>query len=646
MNKLVIFSLFLFSFTFSTQTKAVIQNLNGLTPQSQTFSSDSVINIISTGSNHSFTTVSDSIGNSQLLYDTGQHLATTSDVIFSTLTLNNTGLHLLDTNVSHDLIVSSGSDLTADRILTILTGDANRALTLVNDAIISGTNTGDVSLAGSYDYLSLTNQQITLSPIDLITDITGILSTVQGGTGVNSLNDLIILGTHSTGNYISTIVGSSPISVFGSGSESADVTLGLIDDSINSAKFDLVNGNTSVDEQCLTYENGGVNGSLEWQPCSSGISIGIPITGSSAGSILFVESPGILAENNSNFSWDNSGNLLKLGGDVNFNDTSGSSTRSISIANAIGTNQSGDSLWLSSGKGSGTADSGNVRISAAHNFTGGNGGAIEILGGGTDLAGDAGDIRIQAGSTSGFNSSGDGGNISLAAGYAFQNTGVDGYVNINTGFGAYVFDDRTLFMDQYTGNLDPYKILVSNRFSSPTNPGVDLQIAAGNGGTISGDPGDVTISAGTVTSGNGGDVGLYASSGLGFNRNGGNIILQAGEQTGEGNTGAFKFLIGDDYSGTLDFKFVTGQVFTFQNVSGTIPLLQANQTFTGSNTFRNSVNKFVSNSNQSTVYIGSMDFGGTTGCIVMGDSDGNGVTYITANNGVVTASITQPSNCQ
>src|SRR3989344_2614889 len=134
MNKLVIFSLFLFSFTFSTQTKAVIQNLNG---------------------------------NSQLLYDTGQHLATTSDVIFSTLTLNNTGLHLLDTNVSHDLIVSSGSDLTADRILTILTGDANRALTLVNDAIISGTNTGDVSLAGSYDYLSLTNQQITLSPIDL-----------------------------------------------------------------------------------------------------------------------------------------------------------------------------------------------------------------------------------------------------------------------------------------------------------------------------------------------------------------------------------------------------------------------------------------------------------------------------------------------
>ena len=47
-----------------------------------------------------------------------------------TLTLPNTGLHLLDTNASHDLIISPGSNLTADRTLTIVTGDADQTLTL------------------------------------------------------------------------------------------------------------------------------------------------------------------------------------------------------------------------------------------------------------------------------------------------------------------------------------------------------------------------------------------------------------------------------------------------------------------------------------------------------------------------------------
>ena len=46
------------------------------------------------------------------------------------LTLPNTGLHILDTNASHDLIIKPGSDLSADRIFTLTTGDAARTLTL------------------------------------------------------------------------------------------------------------------------------------------------------------------------------------------------------------------------------------------------------------------------------------------------------------------------------------------------------------------------------------------------------------------------------------------------------------------------------------------------------------------------------------
>lgn len=56
-------------------------------------------------------------------------LSLPADVLIPTvLTVPNTGLHILDTNGSHDLIITPGSNITADRTLTITTGDANRTL--------------------------------------------------------------------------------------------------------------------------------------------------------------------------------------------------------------------------------------------------------------------------------------------------------------------------------------------------------------------------------------------------------------------------------------------------------------------------------------------------------------------------------------
>jgi len=78
-------------------------------------------------------------------------LGTGDNVQFATLTLNNEGLHLLDSNASHDLIIKPGSDLSADRILTITTGDSARTLTMSGDATITGSNTGDqtITLTGN-----------------------------------------------------------------------------------------------------------------------------------------------------------------------------------------------------------------------------------------------------------------------------------------------------------------------------------------------------------------------------------------------------------------------------------------------------------------------------------------------------------------
>lgn len=112
------------------------------------------------------------------------------DTLTTGLTFPNTGLHILDTNASHDLVLVPGSDLTADRNLTITTGDVARTLTLSGDATLSGgthsgTNTGDVTLAGTPDYITISGQVITRGLVDQAADVTGILPTNNGGTGSN-----------------------------------------------------------------------------------------------------------------------------------------------------------------------------------------------------------------------------------------------------------------------------------------------------------------------------------------------------------------------------------------------------------------------------------------------------------------------------
>lgn len=77
------------------------------------------------------------------IQNSGVTITDTNDITAATIKVNNTGLTVLDTNASHTLTIKPGSDLTANKTLTITTGDANRTLTLTGDASITGTNTGD-----------------------------------------------------------------------------------------------------------------------------------------------------------------------------------------------------------------------------------------------------------------------------------------------------------------------------------------------------------------------------------------------------------------------------------------------------------------------------------------------------------------------
>lgn len=60
-------------------------------------------------------------------------------------------LRILDTGADHYLTITPGTNLSANRVLTITTGDAARNLTFAGDATISGTNSGDqtITLTGN-----------------------------------------------------------------------------------------------------------------------------------------------------------------------------------------------------------------------------------------------------------------------------------------------------------------------------------------------------------------------------------------------------------------------------------------------------------------------------------------------------------------
>lgn len=70
----------------------------------------------------------------------------TSPTINTDITIPNTGLKIYDTDATHKLSIVPGSNLTANRTLTLTTGDAARTITLNGDTTLSGTNSGDQTI--------------------------------------------------------------------------------------------------------------------------------------------------------------------------------------------------------------------------------------------------------------------------------------------------------------------------------------------------------------------------------------------------------------------------------------------------------------------------------------------------------------------
>jgi len=95
-------------------------------------------------------------GSTELADWFNQSVKSNASPTFSAITLNNTGLHLLDTNASHDLIIAPGSDLTADRTLTLTTGDSARTITLSGNPTLDDWFDQAVKIASSPTFAAIT----------------------------------------------------------------------------------------------------------------------------------------------------------------------------------------------------------------------------------------------------------------------------------------------------------------------------------------------------------------------------------------------------------------------------------------------------------------------------------------------------------
>lgn len=117
---------------------------------------------------------------------------------------------LPDTDASHNLAVVAGSNLTADRTLTLTTGDANRTLTLTGDATISGTHTGTSSGSNTGDQTTISGNAATATALQTARTI--------NGTSFNGTANITVAAAADTltGTTLNSGVVNSSLTSFGS----------------------------------------------------------------------------------------------------------------------------------------------------------------------------------------------------------------------------------------------------------------------------------------------------------------------------------------------------------------------------------------------------------------------------------------------
>ena len=128
------------------------------------------------------------------------------------------GLSTFSSNGNH--LTLRSAVINSDRVLTFDVSDGDKTLTLTANATISGTNSGNVTLAGTPDYITISGQTITRGAIDLATDITGNLPVANLNAGSSASASTFWRGdgtwaTPSGSGTVTDVTGTAPIASSG-----------------------------------------------------------------------------------------------------------------------------------------------------------------------------------------------------------------------------------------------------------------------------------------------------------------------------------------------------------------------------------------------------------------------------------------------
>jgi len=103
------------------------------------------------------------------------------------------------------LVTGGNIGVAADSDLLQLALDSLTINGAVSSSNLSGTNTGDISLGGVYDYLTLVGQVLTRGQIDLAADVTGTLPIGNGGTGETAFGTNRVIYQHATTGKLTSV---------------------------------------------------------------------------------------------------------------------------------------------------------------------------------------------------------------------------------------------------------------------------------------------------------------------------------------------------------------------------------------------------------------------------------------------------------
>lgn len=123
------------------------------------------------------------------------------------VTFANTGLKIKDTDASHTVTLAIGSDISADRTVTITPGDSDRTITLTDDVTMGDYFNQSVKTTASVTFdnltLSATNALLAGSDraITLLNDVTSNTITIGGTGSTTSIYNLAVTGS----TFIATV---------------------------------------------------------------------------------------------------------------------------------------------------------------------------------------------------------------------------------------------------------------------------------------------------------------------------------------------------------------------------------------------------------------------------------------------------------